>query len=223
MSTKELWKVEGQELVGTNNDRYQLLPNEFWYVVPNRLTYSSEEGKRVRPLEFAIVLHNAFLGSGLLVSPTVLGHGTEPKTLKRGVAEEAENLLEQIRLSDFSGKPSRLLCYFLNIDRSTANHRMRDILRGNKKLVRCYIIANGANVHFADSEIYERLEGRPDDKVLARTYWENFTPKNNSENKRMEVLADSALFFPDWQTFQTIPTENLVNWIQDNPSNMENR
>ena len=98
MTSSEPWKINRQELVGSNNERYQLLPHVFWYVVPKRITYSSEEGKRVRPLEFAFVLHNAYLGSGLLVSPTVLGHDTELKTMKRGVAAEAENLLEQVKM-----------------------------------------------------------------------------------------------------------------------------
>lgn len=139
--------------------------------------------------------------------------------MKLGVAAEAELLLERIRLEAFPDKPSRLRCYFLNLDRTTAEYRMRGILRGNNTLVRCYVVMNGARVHFADCDVYERLEGRPDDTTLARTYWETFQPQENEQVKRLEVLADNALYFPDWETFPTIPIESLVNWTRDNPPN----
>lgn len=221
-SNDMFWEQHGTKLIGSNKEQYELYPHEFWYVVPSRTEYPPKEGRRVRPLEFAFVLHNASLSKGLLVSPTILAHGIEPKPTKGGVAAQAETLLEQIRQESFAERPSRLRCYFLNADKATAEYRMRDILRGDKKLVRCYVVLDGGHFHLADSDIYERLEGRPDDANLARTYWETFKPKDSEETRRLEILAGSALYFPDWQTFPTIPFERLISWTIDNPPKEHN-
>ena len=102
-------------------------------------------------------------------------------------------------------------------DRGIAEYRMRDTLRGNKTLVRCFIVLNGAKVHYADSRIYEQLEGRPDDMALAVKYWDTFEPKTEEDRQNLEIVADCALYFPDWETFPTIPFASLVQWQQDNP------
>lgn len=211
------WEIRGNKLIGLTNEQYDLWPHELWYVVPARTHYSTYDGQTVRPLEFAYVLHNASLAEGLLISPTNMAHGLEPKSLKRGASAEAENLLESLRQDRCPERPSRLRCYFLNLDREVAEYRMRDTLRGNKTLVRCFIVLNGAKVHFADSRIYEQLEGRPDDADLAIKYWETFEPGTEDDRRSLEIVADCALYFPDWKTFPTIPIESLVQWQQDNP------
>jgi mannose-6-phosphate isomerase-like protein (cupin superfamily) len=61
------WAIQGTKLVGVTEEQYDVYPHEFWYVIPARTHYSPHDGKRVRPLEFAFVLHNAALGKGLLV------------------------------------------------------------------------------------------------------------------------------------------------------------
>lgn len=211
------WELQGNKLVGMAEERYDVLLHEFWYVVPARTHYSPYDGKKVRPLEFAYVLHNASLAKGLLISPTHMAHGIGPRTLKGGAAADAENMLESVRFEHYPNLPSRLQCHFLNHDREAAEYRMRDTLRGNRTLVRCHIVLNGAKAHYADSRIYERLEGRPVDTSLAKAYWQTFKPKNDEDRRSLEVIADSALYFPDWKTFPTIPFESLVLWQQDNP------
>lgn len=211
------WAIQGTKLIGVTEEQYDIYPHEFWYVVPARTHYSPHDGKKVRPLEFAFVLHNAALGKGLLPSPTVMNDGITPKTLKGGAAKDAETLLEAVRIEHHQTLPSRLRCYFLNQNEHVATHRMADSLRGNKTIVRCLLVLNGAKVHFADSRIYERLEGRPDDKSLAMQYWQSFDPKTDEDRRCLEVLVDGALYFPDWRTFPTIPTESLLAWQIDNP------
>ena len=210
------WEIQGNKLVGTADAQYELHPQEFWYVVPTRTHYSRNDRQKVRPLEFAFVLHSARISCGLVISAAQMKHGMKPKTLKGGVAAEAEDLLESVRRTHFPTFPSRLECYFLNQDREVAEYRMRDTLRGNNTLVRCRIVLNGATLHFADSRVYERLEGSPDNTV-AMAYWRRFDPKTDEERRNLEILADAQLFFPDWRTFPTLSVESLLEWQQDNP------
>jgi len=210
------WQLNGTTLSDENGTQYTVLPHEFWYVVPARTAYSADEGKRVRPLEFAFVLHNASIAEGLLISPTSMTGGPKFRPTKGGAAGEAENLLEAIRQEEYHDKPSRFNSYFLNSTRELAEHRARDFLRGDKLIVRCLIIMNGARVHFADIDLYERLEGRPDDRELATRYWTNFIAKTEDEYRRQEILAESALYFPDWLTFPKLPLEDLRQWSKHN-------
>lgn len=211
------WEIQDTKLVAVGKEQFEVSPHEFWYVVPARTHYSPHDCKKVRPLEFAFVLHNAAIGKGLLPSPTVMNQGIAPKTLKGGAGRDAETLLEVVRIEQYPALPSRLRSYFLNQDKNSATYRMADSLRGNKTLVRCLLVLNGAKVHFADSRIYEQLEGRPDDKSLAMQYWQGFDAKTDDDRRYLEVLVDGALYFPDWKTFPTIPTESLLAWQTDNP------
>lgn len=210
------WILENDKLIGANGEILNVLPQELWYLAPARANYSLGEGS-VRPLEFAAVLHNAVMGEGLVTSLNVLLSGVEPTTEKRGAAADAEALLESTRQTNHSDLPSRLRSYFLNFDRATAEKRANTMFRGNRRLVRCHLVLNGGRYHFADVGIYERLEGRPDDRELAAKYWERFNPKNDEEFHRLEILADSALFFPDWQDFPTLDDKSLFAWSLDNP------
>src|SRR4051812_5563375 len=116
------WEIRDDKLIQTGNAQYDLRPHEFWYVLPARSHYSSEEGKRVRPLEFAFVLHNAHLAKGLLISPSAFAKsvGFVPRSLKNGSAAEAETILELVRKEHFPDRPSRLSCHFLNANKSVA-------------------------------------------------------------------------------------------------------
>lgn len=205
------WTLNETELTNGKGLTYQVLPHEFWYVVPARTSYSEAEG-RVRPTEFAFVMHNARVAQGLLISPSRLTGGARLRPAKRGAGGEAEELLEAIRKEHFPEKPSRFNAYFLNFTEELARQRSKDVLRGNKQVVRCLVVMNGARVHFADMERYERLEGRPDDRNLALTYWDTFTPESDLESSRLEVVADAALYFPDWESFPTLPFEDLIAW-----------
>ncbi|NMG04803.1 hypothetical protein [Azoarcus taiwanensis] len=211
------WTQRNDKLIGTNGEILDLWPQEFWYLAPARVTYTPGEGV-VRPLEFAVLLHNAVKGEGLVTSLDVLLSGIEPSTEKRGAAAEAEALLEETRQSVNPALPSRLRSYFLNYDRAVAERRSATMFRDSRRLVRCYLIRNGGRYHFADVDVYERLEGRPDDRVLAAKYWELFQPKTEDELHRLEVLADSALYFPDWQEFPTLDDRVLMRWSLDNPT-----
>lgn len=148
----------------------------------------------------------------MLPSPSEIAGTGFLDTFKGGAGADAEFLLERVREKHFPDHPSRLRCHFLNRHRDVAEYRMRGILRGNKLLVRCYIVADGANVHFADAAVYERLEGRPEDESFAIKYWNTFVPKTEDERMRLEVVTDCKLFFPDWQTFPRINVKDLAPW-----------
>lgn len=45
---------------------------------------------------------------------------------------------------------------------------------------------------------------RPDDARIAESYWQEFKPVTTEEFRRLEVVADSVLFFPDWQAFSAL-------------------
>lgn len=210
------WTQENDKLIGSNGEVLDLWPQEYWYVAPARTSYQRGEGV-VKPLEFAFLLHNAVKGEGLVTCPDVLLEGIEPTTMKRGAGGDAERLLEMVRQRDHSHLPSRLRSYFLNYDKSVAEQRSKAMFRGQRKLVRCYLIRNGGRYHFADMDLYERLEGRPTDEVLARKYWETFIPTDEPGRGRLEVLADSALYFPDWREFQELDDHALMLWSFDNP------
>jgi len=210
------WEIQGNILVDIAQGSYEINSHEFWYVVPARTHYQALDGKKVRPLEFAFVLHNAHLGKGLLPSPTTILEGMEPDTQKGGVGRNTEIFLEDVRTELFQEHPSRLRCYFLNLDKDIATRRMNDILRGNKKLVRCFIVSNNTKIHFADNRIYEQLENNPDDKNLAIRYWQTFDYQKNNSSHNLEILVDGPLYFPDWETFPTISQDTMMSWQVDN-------
>jgi hypothetical protein len=66
--------------------------------------------------------------------------------------------------------------------------------------------------HFANVDIYEKLEGRPNDVALAREYWTTFNPTTPEERANLEVLADSALYFPEWREFPKLDEAELIAW-----------
>ena len=210
------WTQEDSKLIGTNGEVHEVWPQQYWYLAPSRTTYAYGEG-RVRPLEFAFVLHNAYIGQGLVCSLDVLLAGIDPQPMKGGAAAEAELLLEAVRSCEFPLKPSRLRSYFLNYDRSIAEHRAKHMFRDKREIARCLLVRSGSAYHFADVGLYEQLEGRPDDEALARRYWQDFVPREAVEYLRLEVLADSALYFPDWKTFQRLDDISLTHWMLDNP------
>lgn len=127
-------------------------------------------------------------------------------------SEAAELLLEKIRIENFPDRPSRLRSYFLNYSKEVAEHRMNAMLRGNRQLVRCQLILNSGKYHFADVDIYDQLSGRPDDENLAMKYWQEFNPVAQPEWQRLEVIADSMLYFPDWPGFSVLDPDVLIRW-----------
>ena len=211
------WTLENNKLIGIDGKTFDVLPHALWYLAPARVTYSRGEGV-VRPLDFAVVLHNAVMGKGLVTSlNTLLSDLGDPTTEKRGAAAEAELLLESTRRTSYPARPSRLRSYFLNFDRAIAEKRANTMFRGNRCLVQCHLVLNGGTYHFADVDVYERLEGQPDNQKLAHKYWEEFQPTREEEFQRLEILADSALYFPDWRDFPILEDQHLLAWSLDTP------
>lgn len=60
--------------------------------------------------------------------------------------------------------------------------------------------------------MFEDLTRSPDDRNLAERYWQTFQPRTIEEGYRLEVLADSALHFPDWEEFPEVREESLAVW-----------
>lgn len=210
------WSKTGNQLIGSKGEVHELWPHEFWYVAPARTVYTPGE-RIVNPLEFAITLYNARNGEGVACGLDQLLEGIEPTSLKNGVAADAEKKLEAVRQANFPSRPSRLRSYFLNYDKCVAEQRSKFMFRGERMIVRCYLLLSSGRYHFGDIDAYERLEGRPDDDALANKYWETFSPATEADRTRLEVVADSALYFPDWQEFPTLDQNSLVSWMNDNP------
>lgn len=193
---------------------YSLYPHVFWYLAPDRTHYRSED-QGVRALDFGLLLHNAVMGKGVVPSMDVLLDGLLPDTPRAGEGRDAELLLERVRAEAFPARPSRLRCHFLSYCEGVARRRQHTMFRTpGRRLVRCQLLGAG-HVHFADVDLYERLQGRPEDEALARRYWAPFTPMTVEEFERLEVLTSTALYFPDWQTFPTIDAPSLTQWQRD--------
>lgn len=202
--------AQNPTITSSNGTQLELFLHEYWYLAPCRTEF--EPGENVRPLDWAMVLHNARIGKGVVTALDDLLSGITPSTLKSGAGKEAELLLEKIRIERFPEKPSRLRSYFLNYSRHVAEQREKIMFRGNRKLVRCHVVLNSAKFHHGDVEIFDKLTGRPDDENLAASYWDNFEPVTNAEFDRLEVIADSMLFFPDWEDFPVLNPDTLVAW-----------
>lgn len=202
--------VRNPTITTSNGTILELWPHEYWYLAPCRTEFAP--GRFIRPLDFALVLHNARIGKGVTSALDDLLSGITPSTSRGGVAKEAELLLEKIRAERFPEKPSRLRSYFLNYSKHVAEDRVKEMFRDDRKLVRCHVVLNGAKFHHGDVDIFDRLTGRPDDENLAASYWKEFKPVTPAEFNRLEVIADSMLFFPDWEEFPILSPDVLIDW-----------
>ncbi|WP_235936731.1 hypothetical protein, partial [Steroidobacter agaridevorans] len=52
----------------------------------------------------------------------------------------------------------------------------------------------------------------PDDDATANAYWNTFRPTASEDAQHLEILANSALYFPDWQSFPTLDMPALAEW-----------
>lgn len=202
--------AQNPTITSSNGIRLELFPHEYWYLAPCRTEF--KPGENLKALDWAFVLHNARIGKGVVCALDDLLSGITPSTMKGGAGKEAELLLEKIRIERFPEKPSRLRSYFLNYSRHVAELRANSMFRGNRQLVRCHVVLNSAKFHHGDVEIFDKLTGRPDDKDLATSYWDEFKPVTDAEFDRLEVIADSMLFFPDWAEFPILNPDTLVAW-----------
>jgi hypothetical protein len=203
-------------LTAHDGNVYSLYPHVFWYLAPARTDYRASD-RNVGPLDFALLLHNAVMGQGVVPSMDVLLSGTSQDTPRTGTAREAELTLERVRAAEFAALPSRMRCHFLSYCEQVARRRQDTMFRSPpRRLVRCQLLGAG-RAHFADVDLYERLQGQPADEALALRYWEGFTPSTVEEFERLEVLTSTALYFPDWATFPTVDTASLVDWQAHHP------
>jgi hypothetical protein len=189
---------------------YELSHEPLWYIAPKTTTWRQGD-KPFRPVDFGYVLHNARVAQGVITPAVFDLNGERPPTHKSGVAAEAENLLEDVRSKRHPHLPSRLSCFFLNLNRETAQRRANGILRGNNMITPCYVVANTGPIHFADMEVYERLCGSPENAALAEKYWAgDFVVDSPEAEDRLEILAKCILYFPEWETFPLLDTASVL-------------
>ena len=194
-----------------DGNEHELWDHEYWHLCPTKTTWVPTDG-RGYALRFAMLLHNAKKAHGLVLAQEDLLAGIEPVSLKVGNAQKAEQLLEEVRKETFPTLPSRLRCHYLNYDKETAEQRAQQWGWDNRCLARCFIIRSGGFFHHADVEIFELLAHDAQNRNLAYQYWQTFHPSSPAEVTRLEVLANSALYFPDWQEFPEVDVEALALW-----------
>jgi hypothetical protein len=211
------WEIVGDQLINSSGISYDLHTDLYWYLAPSRTTYTIGE-KNIKFTSFGLCLHNAAIGEGLVCALSDLLVGIEPTTMATSLRKIAEETLEKVRQEHFPNLPSRYRCFYLNSRKEVAEYRSkRDFFGQERLLTSCYVIRNSGRYHFGDIRIYETLTGQPEDTALAFKYWEkSFIPTNIDDHKHLEILADSALYFPDWRTFTKIDPTTLVNWQLDN-------
>lgn len=192
---------------------HELWYHEYWVLCPARTNYVPTDGN-VGLLDFGLILHNAKISHGLVLAQEDLLAEINPRSIKSGAALQAETLLEEIRTDKYLHLPSRLRCHYLNHDKSTAENRAINWGWHTRSLERCYIIRSGGTFHHANVALYEQLVKDPGNKVLAEQYWQTFTPSTAEDQSRLEILANSCLYFPDWQSFHEVDTASLALWNQ---------
>lgn len=175
-----------------------IFDHEYWTLLPTEPILASGTNPRA-VLRAGIAAHNIRKGNGLLIAMDDLLEGISPCFMGNGPRSSAENTLEKIRRLEYSSKPSRLRCHFLFCDHSTARQKQLEWGMSERFLTRCYVVLNSARFHYADIEIYDLITSQPSNEDLARSYWRTFEPTSATERERLEVLADSCLYFPDWQ------------------------
>lgn len=200
MITYPLIDLDSKELTDKDNNKHRLHPHEFWYMAPKG----------------GILLHNAFCGKGLVLAMDDLLKGIPIKPNKRtSETNKVEEIFEEIRLNSFPNLPSRLRCHFLSISKEVAETRLKEWEWKNKRiLTKCYLILSSGKYHLANIDKYEEAVRRGDKnlvKQLASEYWEKGFLEANYLDKRIELLADSCLYFTEWESFSKIELGSVVN------------
>jgi hypothetical protein len=209
--------VDWEQLKITTPDgnAHQLFNHQYWYLAPSRISWVPTD-RFVSPFQFAMTLHNAKKGEGVVSAMTDLLNGIAEKLPTSSNAKaKAEATLEIVRTQIAADKPSRLRCHFLNYTKDVAEARADEWGWQNRALVPCYLILSSGRYHYADVGIFEKLYEDPENRAIAESYWQTFQPNSTEEFSRLEVLADSALYFPDWENFPEVSTEALIAWDQE--------
>lgn len=185
-------------------------PREYWIIAPSVSSWQPGDGV-IGPLGFAYMLHNARVGEGFLPPLATLTEHFTPRSLKKGRALVAENLIEERRIAIYPEMPSRLTSYFLNTHRDTAEKRMKDWGWQDRMLVRCHILTTTGCLHAAFVSNFEELARNNSLTEFADRYWTETPSLITDKNKNnIEILADCALYFPDWVDFDLLDTKGLL-------------
>lgn len=145
---------------------------------------------------------------------TDLLSGLEAHCSKIGAPRDAELLFEDVRCSNYQHRPSRLSCHFLSPTDTVAQQRAVQWRWQDRRLVECYLVRSSGRYHYADVGYFEQCARGKRDEKLAHAYW-----SDNAErvpDDRLEILADSALYFPDWRSFPSVDADSLVRFDQAN-------
>ena len=188
---------------------HQLYPKEFWYMAPK----GTQDKVNNSYTELPMLLHNAHTNNGIVPAMTDLLKGIKIKTYrKKEEANTVETVFEETRFNYYPRRPSRLCCHFLSLSKEIAENRLKEWkkeLKDNYIIVKCYLILSSGIFHFADITKYEEAIYNADViKEYAHSYWKGFSCASDLD-KKIELLADSALYFPDWENFPKIELDNV--------------
>ena len=135
-----------------------------------------------------------------------------------------EELFEEIRFKDNPNLPSRLRCHFLSISKEVAEQRLKEWVGWKNKriLTRCYLILSSGKYHFANIDEYQEAVKEKNENLIkqyAGRYWGEGFSEAKYLDKRIELLADSSLYFPEWKKFSKMelpdkPKNDHVNWLK---------
>lgn len=212
MDTQENVDVDWDRMMLTDNEgrEHKMCPHEYWYLAPTRTNWSPED-QSIPPLHFGLLLHNARCGQGIAPAMQDLMQGITPVSMKIGLPKKAEEMFEKVRNDRFGDRPSRLRCHFLSYDKGVAETRQAEWNLHDRRLVKCYALLSSAKFHFADIRLYEEAAMGNLSEAIAERYWEDYD-KAVTPREHVEVLADAAMYFPDWREFDELSAADLTNW-----------
>lgn len=102
----------------------------------------------------------------------------------------------------------------MSLDEASAQQRALAWNWGDRRLVRCFLILSQARYHYADVRDYEAAAPHGPSEAHARSYWQDYNPERIPVDVT-EVLADAALYFPDWRSFPQLELADLALWERD--------
>ena len=127
-----------------------------------------------------------------------------------------EELFEEVRLVCRPDLPSRMRCHFLSISKEVAEERLINWgWEGKRILTKCRLVLSSGKYYFANIDNYQEATKKIDEKLIkefAYKYWTEGFLEANYLDKRIELLADSFLYFPEWEEFSKIELTNKVNF-----------
>ncbi len=212
MDTQENVDVDWDKMILTDNEgrEHEMCRHEYWYLAPTRTNWSPED-QSISPLHFGLLLHNVRCGQGIAPAMEDLMQGVTPMSMKTGCPKKAEDMFEEVRKESFSDRPSRLRCHFLSYDKGVAETRQTEWNFHDRRLVKCYALLSSAMFHYADIRLYERAARGDLRPVLAENYWKDYD-EADTPREHVEVPANAALYFPEWEEFGEVSTADLAKW-----------